>query len=252
MATQKGNNYSGIVGPVVFFTRNGKQGVRARPTKVKRTQGMKANSNGFGHAARIGSVVRSGLKNFVPNTTEAALMHALNDCLRKWLKFVVAPAGNNAAGFATLEGFEINAQALLKEKLRVHPTVDWSTKGKISVQIPAMVPTDDIASPPTPTHNATHSVRWELRALDVQPGDDKRNTKGRFVGARPRIDEWKEATITMPYTNKTIAAQTVQLDMTAKPKHVMLVFLRLVYLDAGGMEIVDERWRCGGIVGAKY
>lgn len=240
MAMQKGNNYSGVAGAVVFFTRNGKQGVRARPAKVKQTKGMKANHTGFGRAARIGSHLRSGLNNFVPNYKDPALMYALNDCVRKWLMYTVSPAGTKTAGFASLEGFELNAQALLKEKLRLYPTVDWSDRRKILVHIPALVPADDIAAPPYPAHNTTKTIRWYLRAVDVTLGD------------RPHLEDFADASITLPYNSREVAAQTVSLEMAVKAKHLVVVFLRQVYVDGGDEEIVDERWQCGAIIGAKH
>lgn len=253
MAMQKGNNYSGVAGPVVMFVRNGKQGVRSRPLKVKQTPGMKTNNRGFGWAASIGAKVRQGLKDFVPDIKDKPLMYALNDRIAKWLKHSYAPAGPATHGFASLEGFEINAQSLLKEKLRLHPVVDWNIAGKILIHIPAMVPTGDIAVPPTPPFHSTQNVRWDFRVVDVFLGDGKkRNKKGRVVGDPTRLDATSNATLNIPYTREPIGAQTVAIDYAVEAKHLVLVFMRLVYIDGGGEEIVDERWRCGGIVGAKF
>lgn len=68
----------------------------------------------------------------------------------------------------------------------------------------------------------------------------------------PALDDTSDATLSMPYTSEPIAAQTVAIDYAVEAKHLVLIFMRLVYIDGGGKEIEDERWRCGGIVGTRY
>jgi hypothetical protein len=234
MALQRNSNlFSGITGNVVFFNYNGKQGIRVRPVRVKQTPAMKKNAKEFGRAATLSSHIRSGLKDFVPDPKEKKLRYGLDHCLKKWMAGQSAAPGQ-ATGFTSLNGFELNTQSLLKDQMRVLPSVEWVAANDISITLPALTPTTDIVAP-----RGTTSIQFRFRAIRCNTGRDI------------DLDDMAETTIDLPYTDLPVPSRSVSLSLFPRgvPRHhLVVVFVALEY-QLQSMKIDDAKWRPAMLIG---
>jgi hypothetical protein len=235
MAMQKNNAFTGAVGPVVFFTRNGKQGFRARPQKVKQTKNMKGHARRFGAAAAISSSLRSCLEDVLSDTKEPKMRYRLNHTIAKWLKALEATKDTMHGDFATLDNFQFNEKALLPEKMRWVPVVDWSDSAAIRVDIPALTPARDISAPAK-----TKSLCLSLVAVTCYMKDSY------------TVSEVMQREIPVPYSQQMLQQQSIWIPMKTSNKQLTVLVLALQYFNSEAEKNEEEHWMPAAIIGYRY
>jgi len=230
MAINKNNSLSGMVGPVVVYELNGKQVMRARPRPHKKSKASQEAAKQFGLASALSKQIRLHLRNGLPGYADPKMRYRFEAVIRAWLRNGRAITDRGVNGFSLLDRFQFNEKSSLFEKLGVQLSIDWTQRGKIVVNIPALVPVRDIAAPPK-----TESVRWFIDAAS---------------------SEWdNHVTLDITYNESITKARRCELDFPTSPGKLTIVLLTLEYtIKSGNNRQVtrDEKWLPAWIIGSFY
>lgn len=224
---------SGKIGPVISYEFRGKPCVRAKPQRVRQTKATKASAKLFGKASRLSRLLRGGLKPVLPDPQEKDMMYRLNNTLFRWLQAGMPDPTLIASDPLAINAFEFNTQSELSARLKVKPTVEW-IKGKAIIHIPKLVPAIAISAPAR-----TKTVQWTicLAGCSITDSNQAWNT---------------ETTIDMPYNDKEVPAQQIELSFNIPRESITVVAIGLSYIaeKKGRLnKIVDKKWLPCGVMG---
>ncbi len=226
---------SGLMGPVVVYELNGKQVMRSRPRRHKKSKASQESAKQFGQASRMSCSIRA----YTPGGTimQPATHHRLTGAIRNWLQFAQSGAGV-VSGFSTLENFQFNEKASISEKWRATFSIDWTRKNKIVVNVPEFVPMHDIAAP-----RNIDTIRCTVLATSTTL------TNSHTVTSMPYNQ------FDIKYNDKMVKAQSVEVPLAIKSGALNIVIFAMKYLEKQGgelSEMTDEKWLPTGIIGMFY
>ena len=232
MAVIKRNSLSGLVGPVVVYTMNGQQIIRARPRHHKKSKASRDAAKQFGLASRISSGLRHLLHMMLHGINQKKTRYRFDAAIREWLNDKQAINDSNNT-FLLLRRFLFNEKIALTESLRAQPTVEWVQPGKIVVRVPALVPARDMVAPADAT-----SVQWFFTFVWVHANG---------AGGSASVHE-----LAIPYNNQKRAAQTFEKSASFQTDQLAVATLRLRYVTGDGNILMDEKWLPAGVIGTCY
>lgn len=237
MAITRNNSLSGMVGPVVVYMLNGKNIMRARPSRFKQTKATKAAAKQFGLASGISANLRRQIYRSLEGMTQQSMRYRFNKAILEWLRSGRPATNSGMPGFSSLEQFQFNEKISLRDRLRAQVSIDWSRAGKIILDIPAMVPNRDIAAPQN-----TASIQW---IIEVARTSLKNQLS--VEGIPPT------AAFNIKYSGKTINSRRIEIPFVLKPGELTIVVVALRYIINNNPGVLnDEKWMPTGIIGTYY
>jgi len=231
MALQKTVFVTGKLANIIFYEFRGTPCGRTMPAKVRQTKATKASARQFGKAATLSKLLRQLLTPVLPDPLNKKMMYRLNATLAKWLR-----RDKSNAGLSHLEGFEFNMEALLKEKVRKSLSIDWTTKGKVILKMPELVPVRDIAAPVN-----TRELHWQIMVASISHNKI------------PTVRNSYTNSINMVYYNEPRAAENLSMPFVINSGDLAVVAVALQYTSErkGDLVIVDDnRWKPAMILGS--
>lgn len=155
MATQSGIlNFTGKLGNMIGYRRNGTYFTRSMPASVKQTTATQRASRDFGIASRKGKLIRRAIVPHLHLPHDGSLVNRLNKTLIQ--------SGTN------LKGFRFNRHAAITQFFTVPPVVSQS--GTCNIPAQTLLP------PPTATH-------LEITAMAVRINFAERRITGNSTTA---------------------------------------------------------------------
>lgn len=235
MALNKNDSLTGKMGPVVVYTLNGKQVVRARPRPHKKSKSSQQAAKQFGLASKISAQLRTQLYKTVHDIPQKNTRYRFDGVIREWLQNGKPASNSRISAFSSMQQFQFNEKSSLSERLRVQPSVDWVNAGKIMINLPAMVPMRDMAAPPN-----TASIQCIIEAARTL-------LKNQLI-----IKELPSAAINIKYSNKTINSQHIQIPFELKAGELIIAVMALRYITNNSRVLNDEKWMPAGVIGTFY
>lgn len=172
------------------------------------------------------------LKGYVEDSKEKNLRYGLNHALKKWLVSQSADPGE-VKSFFSVEGFELNQQSILNEKLRIFPSVSWTDANTIEIKIQEFISRAGLVVP-----DDTVIVKYLFRALRIK------------CEGHASLMVYADAAIEIPYTQDTSSEQIITVNLPTKPADIVVVVLSLQY-KRGSAWMENMKWRPGVILGFK-
>jgi hypothetical protein len=129
MARQNGKFISGVVGPVVYSVRNGKQivSVKAAPGAIRQTKNTKRSADTFGMGSSLGASIRKTLADQLFGLYDSGMINRLNGSMVEILGACRNPASGlyqfEMDSFSRLDEFEFNANSEVSNLLGRSPRV---------------------------------------------------------------------------------------------------------------------------------
>ena len=237
MGKQGNMKFIGTVENIIYYQWKNIYAVRTKPTTVKQTGASIEQSKLFGMAAHTGAVLRSLLKPALPNAKDRNMMRRFEQAIAGWLRTGAYNSNEPQNNLPFITGFEFNEQSLLQNKCKLPVTVNRTQQNAITVAIPALMPTKDIAAP-----SHTTKVTIKLRAAACSMSDDNSSSSS---GKQ----------VTIAYNNTLLPAQKIKLPVTPVTGNITLILLALEYtVKKNGVEQIlkDLKWLPAGIVGSMW
>lgn len=152
----------GKVGNAIYYTLNGKNVARSRPSKVKSTKGMKRNRASFGLAANLSTLLRGMLQNVIPPV--GGYLHSRMN--GSFARFMAGrdPKELPAGVINELAGFSLNPHCNF-DHYTGYITLAVDGTGTLAFSMPGFVPADALRVP-----KECISVDLVLVAASLEPG----------------------------------------------------------------------------------
>lgn len=162
------NHFSGSIGPLIFYVRNGKQYSRSRPGKVKQTEATKKRSSNFGLAAKLSAVIRRNMKDLF-RLKDGTLHNRLTTVFSAWL----ATDDINTKPSGTIKSFaDFNINPDKISNVKWNESISVSQQGNaIQVKLKQFIPKNLMAAP-----RNTNTVRVTIVAVCFFIADMKTST----------------------------------------------------------------------------
>ena len=138
------NHVSGAIGPVIFYTRNGKQCCRSKPRKVKQTIATKKRSSNFSIASKFSAAARRSMKDLckLPDGTRH---NRLTKTFSLWLR--TADVNSISTGVVSvLQELSLNPEKNSTGKWNNHISMALYSEG-IKIKVSDLIPCEMIAMP---------------------------------------------------------------------------------------------------------
>lgn len=241
MARRSELGYSGLVGTVVLYEMKGKQYLRARPRKIrgKRSVAVRALNNVFGQVSKYGSAMLGELKEglrfpFTLNTYNQQ---------RGWMRNQYAAHKDDTTWELKAKNSlvsNLNPAADLRDFMEKPVTVTDEGAGVVSIQLPALNPSQDIKAPLRTQH-------VNIRAILVSSPFDIHGVSARSFAAEHRF----------AYQDNLQPAHTIRIDSRSFPMGgasggniaILVLALEFITPDAGQSGVLkDPRWLPAAIV----
>lgn len=238
MGKQKNIQLVGTHANLVCYIMNGIPVMRSRPASVKRSETSKAAAQNFGLANKTEKALRTILAPVLPPVADKKKMRlSFVTAINRWLhtKPLDTVLTTNNIPFVTR--FEFNGQSLLTERLRVPLAVSRTPDSKLLLQIPALNPVQSIAAPA----NSTSII---VTIIAAACNIDTTVATGSFT-----------TQLNIPYTNTSLPAQDIVLDIITAPRCLTVVAAALQYhTNKTGNEnaVMNLRWLPVRIVEGVY
>ena len=152
MAKQDAFITRGKIGNIIFYRSKGNGYARLAPGRIKQSMATRQSAKHFGHAVQLSKFLRASLFPALANPKSREIMYKMNAALLSWLRQPI-PIEENIS----FVGLELNDRSTFGSKFRKELLVDFETKGKVMITVPALkIPNDLVA----PSHTAL--VRLDL------------------------------------------------------------------------------------------
>lgn len=158
MARYNGKDISGAVGPVVFYTVNGKQYMRSKPESAPRRKKSPGSANAaiFGLVSSCGSAIIRDIKGYFLFPFKLATYNVM----RGWMRNQYAQHLQDTEWPLVMKGgdmCQVNPEVNLAERLRTAIQITDTGNGSIRLVLGAMNPATDLIVP-----KKTRSVTLKL------------------------------------------------------------------------------------------
>jgi hypothetical protein len=232
---------------LIFYERF--RGLYSNPLKGKNNNVVEKIADNFsGRATRMARQVCVAMSQVSPLTIEKEMTKRLSDAFRHW--FATSPTlMNERLNYVTgIAGFRFNDVTSLNQKLETNIETGWLADNKISLRLPAINPRQDIIAPAR-----TMSIRLKFisACISINPARSTQFIKNLGFGSKNNA----VTVISLPYTKDLIAANEIELQVSAQPGCISLLIGSLEYttLQNGKLTIVaDKKWLPVDIVAAAY
>ncbi len=211
MAIQLNTFVKGKVGNLVMYQLGDRYVTRSRPATVHKTKNMQACSSNFGVGSTAGKLIRQAIAPILPNATDTNMQRRFSGSIYKWLGKQTVSELLPQQNITILEAFNFTDGSFFYERFKPKLQINISSDGKVIINIPAFVPTLQIASP-------AHTVSVEL-CLAVAAC-----TLGTSDAATSQI--FKRQII---YNSYLQTAETVELNIGSLQQKLVLVVASLNY-----------------------
>ena len=204
------------------------------PRKFKQTTASKQSAKLFGKAVQIGSILRKGLWELLPDSKDRSMMRRLESTIRQWLS---SEKIGKKSGFLPLLPFEFSETSEIHYRIIVSLAIDWSTPGKAVLQIPSL---DPLLHVRVPAH--TQSISWKI------------SIAGSTLDNPVRTETAYES-FTMKYEGGILPERSIAFSFKPQPGSLMVLGLALRYTvirKGREIEVEEKRWMPAGIIGAHY
>ena len=85
MAIVTDPGFTGRIGNLIYYNRDGKKYVRTIPDSVRQTKATKKKATEFGRSSTIGASIRRGLSPVIPNSRDQKMQTRLVSVVFQWL-----------------------------------------------------------------------------------------------------------------------------------------------------------------------
>src|SRR5687768_5817784 len=100
---------------------------------MKQTPATKRSAGQFGKAVQIAKALRQGMYPVLPDAKDRKMMHRLDNAVLQWIR----NGQEKIASLEILKEFPINEDYTLQDRLRIPFSINWNTRGNISLNIPS-------------------------------------------------------------------------------------------------------------------
>ncbi len=234
MAIQLNTFVKGKVGNLVMYQLGDKYVTRSRPATVHKTKNMQTCSSNFGIVSKAGKLLRQAIAPILPNVTDTNMQRRFSGSIYKWLGKQTVSELLPQQNIPVLEAFNFNERTSFYERFKPKLQINISSDGKVIINIPAFVPTLQIASP---AH--TVSVEICLAAVACHLGTSTPVTSQIF----------KKQVL---YNEVLIAAETIEMNLGSPQQKLVLVVASLNYILADGSVEKRTEFMPASVVRADY
>jgi hypothetical protein len=147
MPVLKNVSFTGKIGNVVCYKRNGKYCYRMMPGHVKQSKATKVRSTNFGIAAKAAARLRSQLTPVLPFPDDRIMQINFVGALAKWLGREVIADIQPTEDVPFVSNFQFNNRTNITERFRVSIVTTHPSENLFEVSFPAFVPDRSIAAP---------------------------------------------------------------------------------------------------------
>ncbi|HVZ25823.1 MAG TPA: hypothetical protein VG842_07210 [Sediminibacterium sp.] len=215
MARYTDKGMTGVIGPAVLYTINGRQYMRSkpgpRPRRKRVSPVIAANTSVFGLVSACGSdIVRS-----VRNHFQYPFSQATHNTIRGWMRNQYAFYHQLPEWTLSIKGgdmCQLNPEANLSEHLRTGLSITDTGKGKIELVIDGLDPKRDIKAP-----QGTEAVH--IRVVAAVSAFDRDHCQTLLA----------EEEYVIPYPGQALAARTMLLAAGGKAGDIATVWIGMAY-----------------------
>jgi hypothetical protein len=140
MAKLDKNTRKGTLGEFIYYEWKGKQCVRAKPRKFKRTEASVKSGLNFGKASRIGSKIRYLIKSINPGKKDIQVTYRFTGALNKfisWKEKQIPVSVDISSGLPYLKDFQFNDQADISNMPFLKVSAKITTPGNLEISLPS-------------------------------------------------------------------------------------------------------------------
>lgn len=211
MPTLKNLQFSGRVGPVIFYFVGDKFHRRSAPTHIRQTAKTKIRSTNFGIASRAGKTLRSELLPVLAFPKDKLMQSRFSGAIAKWLQLEDVQNLLPAEDLGNLYNFRFNLHGAFPESFRVPYTISKVGNTAFAIQLPAFMPLQYLKGPEgTVSVDCTFAVAGCNLASGAASGS-------------------YTTTLAIPYNNTVIPAQTITLPFAQNQGSLIVIAAALTF-----------------------
>lgn len=223
--------------PVILSSRNGKEYIKSRPEKVRRTDGTKASAGLFGISSTTASQVVSTFKPLVGFPYYMSMYKRLHSALREWMQTEVSYPQKPLENIVGIMGFRFITEAGIFNRFTAPYSISYAAGGDVLVNIPAFTPTEEVYAP-----GGCTSFGLKLMAVSCKPFEKT-------------VVDIASHNVDIPFSNQQQAALQIQLPLQAGDDTITLIAMALQYNNIVWGTFADERqlrWMPAGVIGCLW
>jgi hypothetical protein len=187
MAKLDNNSRKGTLGEFIYYTWKGKQCIRAKPRKFKRTEASVKSGLNFGKASRISSEIRHIIQSINPGKNDIQVTYKLTGALNKFISWKEKQNGvpvDMSNGLPYLKDFQFNDQADMSNMSFLKPSVNMVSPDKMEISLPSLRTKESI-----PYHIYGNRIKCKMILVGIDLDSDEAEEYGKAVIEIPSKDE---------------------------------------------------------------
>jgi len=147
MAKLDNNTRKGRLGEFIYYNWKGKQCIRAKPRKFKRTEASIRSSLNFGKASTINRQIREFVDPINPSEDDVQVMFKFTGALNKfisWKEKQIEVPVDLSSGLPFLKDFQFNNQADLSNMTFVKVSSKITASGNLEISLPYLLAKESV------------------------------------------------------------------------------------------------------------
>ncbi len=234
MAKLDKNTRKGTLGEFIYYNWKGKQCVRAKPRKFKRTEASVNSGLNFGRASRIGKQIRSIIRSINPSKSDIQSVFRFTGALNKFISWKEKQTGSPVEmfeGLPYLKDFQFNDQADLSEMTFLNVSAKINTPGNIEISLPSFRRKESI---PYYIYANQFKCKMKLMGIDLDTTE---------------AEKFGEADIDIPTNLEIFDLPVFNIRTAAEPGKLMILVMAMQHFlsknDETDMQTDIKRLPCG-------
>ncbi|HMH33591.1 MAG TPA: hypothetical protein VK543_11200 [Puia sp.] len=238
MAVQRNVIFTGRIGNMIFYKRNGKYCSRAVPDRVRQTKPTKARAKEFGKASSLARAIREQLLPVIPFPADNNMQTRLITAVFQWLKEAGSSRTERINQLSLIERFQFTSEGdEIMNRWKIRPAISIPSAGLLEIKIPSFIPDQSVRAP----------ANTELVMLKISAGSC--NPERGIVTGNSSTE------LLLNYDSKPVAAQTIVLEFPMPKGSLIVAGASLVYTVVKNKKLrlnANKSFMPAGIIAAMY
>jgi len=213
MAIVTDPGFTGRIGNLIYYNRDGKKYVRTIPDSVRQTKATKKKATEFGRASAIGASIRRGLSPVIPNSRDQKMQTRLVSMVFQWLNQLEKVKSVSGSQPLDLGSFSFMEKGIsVHRRWKVNLQINHSPAGPLEAKISGFTPNKAFEAP---ANSAAVICRLAIATIDVVTG----TLLGEFYNE-------------MGYdlNSKPVAAQTLPVNLPTPKGSLIVTAMKLDFM----------------------
>ncbi|HEV3222787.1 MAG TPA: hypothetical protein VGZ90_07910 [Puia sp.] len=234
MAKLENNSRKGTLGEFIYYNWKGKQCIRAKPRKFKRTEASVKSGLNFGKASRLGSQIRHLIQYINPCKNDIQVTYKFTGALNKffsWKEKQISVPVDISGGLPYLKDFQFNDEADLSNMSFLKVSVKMITPDNLEISLPYFRTKESI---PNYIYANRYKCKMILIGIDLDTNEAK---------------DYGKVVIEIPVNVEIFDLPVQTLRTATEPGKLMILVMALQYFrsinDESDMLTEKKKLPCG-------